>query len=157
MSNLRTSAINGTVMSARLERPVVKDNEITFCNSKDKCFVLSHENGILMDNPTLTNNMNWTMALMTIFNKFFDKDAGKVPAGKIFDIGTEIDTRYTPTKGGRYSTVNWNQFLRNALSDMTNPNSDGGADITENEIYDYYERCAKIVRNDNSYFSLSEK
>ena len=157
MTNLTTSAIKGTGMSARLESPVVKNNEITFCNSKDKYFVLSHENGILMDNPTLTSNMNWAMSLMTVFNKFFDKDVGKVPAEKIFDIGTEIDTKFTPSKGGRGITTNWNQVLRNALSDMTNPNSDGGADITEKEIYDYYERCAKIVRNDGSYFSLREK
>ena len=157
MKNLTTPAINGTVMTADLARPTVKKNEITFCNSKDKTFVLSHDNGLLMDKGTLEHNINWAMSVMTIFNKFFDKNSGNIPAGKIFDIGTEIDTRFTPSKGGRGVTINWNQVLRNALSDMTNPNSDGGANITENEIYDYYERCAKIINKDDSYFSFWEK
>ena len=152
-----TSAISGTIMTAKLSTPEVKKNKITFCNSKDKTFVLSHDNGLLMDKGTLEHNINWAMSVMTIFNKFFDKNSGNIPAGKIFDIGTEIDTRFTPSKGGRGVTINWNQVLRNALNDMTNPNSDGGANITENEIYDYYERCAKILPNDNRDFSLKEK
>ena len=156
MANLTTQAIDGTVMSARLASPVVKNNEITFSNSKGKSFVLRHDNGILMDRGTIEHNVNWAMSLMTVFNKFFDKNSGNIPVGKIFDIGTEIDTTLSPSKVGRGVTINWNQVLRNALSDMTNPNSDGGVNITENEIYDYYERCAKILWKD-SYFSFKEK
>ena len=152
-----TSAINGTIMTAKLSTPEVKKNKIIFNNSRNKGFVLNHKNGMFMDNQTLSRNMKKTLSLMTFFNKFFDEESRKVPAQKIFDIGTEIDTQWSPLKGGEGFVVNWNQVLRNALSDMTNPNSDGGADVTEKEIYDYYERCAKIVTNDNQDFSLKEK
>ena len=157
INRTKTPAREETTMSARLDTPEVKKNKIIFFDSQDKGFILEHDNGALMDNYTVSANIKRTMSLMTIFNKFFDEKSRKVPAQKIFDIGTEIETKFPALKGGKVATIDWNQFLRNALSDMRNPDSDGGADITEKEICDYYKRCAKIVPIANNYFSLKEK
>ena len=161
MADLATSAVCGSTQVKKLEAPEIRGNRIFFKNKEGNSFIFSQRNNSLVSILKVSEEIRWAKNLMTIFNKFYDENTGCVSAKKISDIGTEIDKRYLPylTEVPRarmcHNLVDWNRFLRNALSDYTNPNSDGGADITEKEIYDYYERSASVIQNDKSVFLLS--
>ncbi len=101
-------------------------SDISFVNSKGKQINF------------FTSNKNIINAFNLINEELKDKSLFNI--SDIPNILQKVETTFPPNEAGEYGFKDLNRVMRHAVEDFSKDYSDGGKDITEKEIRQWFER-----------------